>query len=881
MKVLLAAARARLAPLLRFLPALVALGLATAAFVVMKRELRHHSFRELRETVRGLPGIQVAQASLLTALSYLVLTGYDALALTALKIKLPYRRTMLASFLGYVFSNNVGLSVLGGGAARWRVYRGFGLSTLDVAKVVAFCAVSFWLGLLALAGAVLCFAPDLVAAPIGVPLPLARAAGVLLIAISSSYVLLCRWRREPLRWRRFELELPTARVAAAQIVVSLVDWTVAAAVLYVLLPVETRPPFLPFLGTFLAAQIVALASHVPGGIGVFELLMTTLLQPSQKAGVVLGALVAYRFLYYLLPLAVGMVVFALHELHRRVSAVERVTTLVARVAPALVPRVLAVSTFWAGSILLFSGATPPILERSLWLARAVPLGVIEISHFVGSLAGVGLFALALGLYRRIRFAWGATAVLLAAGVVASLLKGLDYEEASLLALLLLAHLPCRRHFTRRSSMLHAPLTTGWIVAVVIILASAAWLTVFSFRHVEYSSDLFWQFEFNQDAPRRLRAITGAAIVAFAFTLAHLLRPAQPVPPPPDEAALARAEPLIRRSPDSSAHLALVGDKALLFAEHERAFLMYAVRGRSWIALGDPVGARDAGDELAWRFHEMVHRHGGHTVFYQVLGERLPLYLDLGLALRKLGEEARVPLQGFALAGRARRNLRRACDGVVAAGGTFELVPTAAVPAILPELAAVSEAWLAARATREKGFSIGRFDAAYLARRPVGVVRHGGRIVAFANLWAGDESDAKAGATDEICPELCPEFCKEELSVDLIRHTDDAPDGSVDFLMTRLIEWGRDRGYAWFNLGMAPLSGLETRPLSTLWSRIAATVFQHGERLYNFQGVRRWKEKFDPVWRPRYLAAPGGLKLPSVLRDVTALVSGGVRGTFKK
>src|SRR5262249_24855884 len=192
------------------------------------------------------------------------------------------------------------------------------------------------------------------------------------------------------------------------------------------------------------------------------------------------------------------------------------------------------------------------------------------------------------------------------------------------------------------------------------------------------------FEFAQDAPRRLRAITGAAIVAFAFTLAHLLRPAQPVPPPPDEAALARAEPLIRRSPDSSAHLALVGDKALLFAEPERAFLRYAVGGRSWIALGDPTGERDVGDELAWRFHEMVHRHGGHTVFYQVLGERLPLYLDLGLALRKLGEEARVPLQGFALAGRARRNLRRACDSVVEAGGTVDPVDAAARPAVLDD-----------------------------------------------------------------------------------------------------------------------------------------------------------------------------------------------------
>ena len=104
---------------------------------------------------------------------------------------------------------------------------------------------------------------------------------------------------------------------------------------------------------------------------------------------------------------------------------------------------------------------------------------------------------------------------------------------------------------------------------------------------------------------------------------------------------------------------------------------------------------------------------------------------------------------------------------------------------------------------------------------------------------------------------------------------------MDFLIVQLIEWGRAQGYAWFNLGMAPLAGLEARPLATAWSRVASALFRHGESLYNFQGVRQWKNKFDPVWRPRYLASPGGLSLPSVLRDVTALVAGGVRGVFKK
>ena len=880
--------RARFAPLLRFIPLVVALGLAAAAWFALHRALHEHSIAELRRVVKNLPPRQLVHAALLTALSYFVLTGYDALALTTLKIKLPYRRTVLASFLGYVFSNNLGLSVLGGGAARWRVYSGFGLSTFDIAKVVAICAATFWLGILALAGAVLAFAPALIVGNLHftgfeVPTWAARGVGALLLATAAGYVVLCALRRAPLAWRKHEIALPTPAIATTQVLLSIADWCVAAAVLWALLPPDPELTYPRLLGVFLTAQIVAVASHVPGGLGIFEVLVLALLKQDDPTPELLGALLAYRGLYYLVPLAIGTVVFAGHELHRRFSGDDRVSNFIARVAPALVPRALAFSTFWAGAILIVSGALPTSGGRVRWLAAAVPLSLVEASHFLASVIGVALLVLARGLHQRLRFAWGATAVLLGAGALMSLVKGLDWEEASVLALLLAAHLPCRRHFTRHSSLLHSPLSVRWVVAVAVVLGSAVWLSLFSFRHVEYSHDLWWRFAFESDAPRMLRSLTGAAIFGFAYALSRLLKPAQPVPPPADAAGLERALPLIRRAPDALARLALVGDKSLLFAEPpvsdgkggkggkktgetgERAFLMFAVQGRSWVALGDPIGDPDAGDELGWRFHEMVHEHGGRTVFYQVLADHLPLYLELGLRLLKLGEEARVPLKEFELRGRSRRNLRRSCEKVEEAGGTFELIGTAGVPAALPELARVSDEWLESKATREKGFSIGRFDPAYLARGPVAVVKRANRIVAFANVWADEAPDAS----------------REELSIDLMRTARDAPEGAMDFLIVQLIEWGRAQGYAWFNLGMAPLAGLEARPLATAWSRVAAALFRHGESLYNFQGVRQWKNKFDPVWRPRYLASPGGLSLPSVLRDVTALVAGGVRGVFKK
>jgi phosphatidylglycerol lysyltransferase len=279
-------------------------------------------------------------------------------------------------------------------------------------------------------------------------------------------------------------------------------------------------------------------------------------------------------------------------------------------------------------------------------------------------------------------------------------------------------------------------------------------------------------------------------------------------------------------------------------------------------MGDPVGPPARRAELAWRFREEADRHGAWPVFYQVRAESLPLYIDLGLTFVKLGEEAIVPLAGFSLDGGARKGMRRMLKEGQKQGLAFEVVGADAVPALFPRLRAISDEWLSHKSVREKGFSLGRFDEAYLRRFPCALVRDaGGEIVAFANLWPGD------GRT--------------ELSVDLMRHTEASAKGLMDFLFVSLFLWGAHQGYARFNLGMAPLAGLTPRHLAPLWARAGALVAQRGEAYYNFAGLRAYKEKFSPVWEPRYLASPGGLALPRILTNVAALIAGGLGGVVRK
>jgi phosphatidylglycerol lysyltransferase len=359
----------------------------------------------------------------------------------------------------------------------------------------------------------------------------------------------------------------------------------------------------------------------------------------------------------------------------------------------------------------------------------------------------------------------------------------------------------------------------------------------------------------------LRASLAVIVLGSAYILLNMLRPARPAPAVAGPEELARARPLIERSDSTLANAALSGDKRLLFSEAGDAFVMYQIAGRSWIALGDPVGSKEGAEELVWRLREISDHHGGQTVFYQVGAERLALYVDLGLAALKIGEEARVLLGEFSLEGGSRAELRQAHRRAQRDGATFEVVPREAVEALVPTLQRISDTWLASKATGEKRFSVGAFSRSYLKQFPLAIVRSGGRPAAFANLWTTQT--------------------RAELSVDLMRFDPDAPRGAMDFLFIELMLWGREQGYHSFNLGMAPLSGLEAHPLAPAWHRVGNFIFRHGEHFYNFEGLRRYKAKFGPAWEARYLVARGGIALPRVLIDVSVLIAGGVKELFAR
>src|SRR5580704_4035285 len=392
----------------------------------------------------------------------------------------------------------------------------------------------------------------------------------------------------PLKFRKFVIPVPKPRVAFAQIGISCVDMLCATSVLYVLLPREAALGFFAFAGVYLLALAAGAISNVPGGIGVFEFVLL-LLMPSVPEDRLLGALIAYRAIYYFTPFAIALVLLGAHEVWIHRAPVVRFARVARAFLTAVTPQAIAIAVFLAGAVLLFSGATPALGNRLALLRDFVPLSVLELSHLLGSVVGVGLLIIAHGLYRRLHTAWWITIWLLCAGILVSLLKGFDFEEATILAIVVIMLASARSRFRRRASLIEQHFSGAWVAAFFLVLAMAAWLVLFAYRHLPYDNELWWQFAFQASAPRSLRASLLAVMIGAAYGLWRVLRPAPPRFSAPKAKDLERVASLIENGEDTTANLALLGDKNLLFNKDRTACIMFQTSGNSWVAMGDPIG----------------------------------------------------------------------------------------------------------------------------------------------------------------------------------------------------------------------------------------------------------------------------------------------------
>lgn len=289
------------------------------------------------------------------------------------------------------------------------------------------------------------------------------------------------------------------------------------------------------------------------------------------------------------------------------------------------------------------------------------------------------------------------------------------------------------------------------------------------------------------------------------------------------------------------------NKIYFFSRDGQAVLAYTVKNGVALVIGDPVGAATSVRSLLSEFVDQAQRNSWEVCFAYVSLHWKQLYLKQGLEMIKIGEDAMVDLAKFT-AGTIRnkhwRNIRNRFNKL---GFTYERVIPARDSDIIDEVAAVSDAWMAQPGRKEWQFFAGSFSRDYMQHSTLHVVRDaGGRVVAFANQ--------------------VPTFQTEEATVDLMRYMPGAPANCMDWLFLCLLESLNQDGYHRFNLGLAPLSGLSLRR-GKMEERFMSLLYQL-DRGLSFQGLRQFKEKFEPIWQPKYVAYDGSIS--TITRAIVAV-----------
>ncbi len=602
-------------------------------------------------------------------------------------------------------------------------------------------------------------------------------------------------------------------------------------------------------GTLVAGYSMAIlfwvVSPTPQGMGVVEavvaLVYASLGVPGNKAIVIS---LAFRGLAFWIPLLAGVLV--IRKL-RSFASEERAQTKVFEV------HVAAVAVTIVGCVDILSAITPSLTERIRILQPFLSDATRHGFRLAAVLAGFGLLMISRSLWRRKRAAWTITLVLLITSFVSHLIKGLDFEEASIVAAMIFWLWRVRRHYQVPSDSLS--LMHGVRVLVLSIFMTTVYGTLGLYlldRHfaVHYGfyeallQTLTMFFEFYNPG---LEPITGfgryfatsiyvVGLVSLTSSLVLMLRSVF-IRQPATRAERERATGIVQSYGMSSlASITLLPDKSYYFTSGGSA-VAFVTNSGIGLALGDPIGpALDAASAIE-EFRSYCIAHDWRPAFYQTLPDHLEIYRANDFDTLCIGQEAVVDVRSFSIEGGAMKSVRTSVNRLSRLGFTADVLEPPLSQKRLEELRLISDEWLAEMHGSEKRFSLGWFDENYIRSCPIMAVRsESGTIVAFANIIS--------------------EYQRNEATIDLMRRRSDAPNGTMDFLFVKLFEWAAEMGRDTFNLGLSPLAGVGENPDDPIVEKTLGFVYEHLNQFYSFKGLHSFKEKFRPQWSPRYLVYDG-------------------------
>jgi phosphatidylglycerol lysyltransferase len=533
-------------------------------------------------------------------------------------------------------------------------------------------------------------------------------------------------------------------------------------------------------------------------------------------------------------------------------------------------RVTSLMTFVMGFINLISAVQPALVERLRLIDQIFPLEVRHGSRITSALAGFALIVMAVALWRRKRTAWILTVGLVAISIVSHLIKGLDFEEASVGVALMVLLIVFRRAF-------HASSDIPSVKQGLIVLGIAFGFTLIYGTVGFYLLDKHFRVSYNLiDAARQavvmftsfynpgLEPITGfgryfgdsiyiIGIGTVGFALLMLIRPVlMRLPATVEERN--HAEKIVNQFGKTAlARATLFEDKSYYFGT-ENSMIAYGSRNRGAIVLGDPIGPENEIPEAIQAFKQFCLKNDWTPAYVSVQPEFLTAYAEAGYETICLGYEAIVDLHQFTLEGSENKSLRNTISRMERNGFKAEVHRPPLDDKLMNSLRQISDDWLTLHHGGEMHFSDGWFNDSYVRNGLVMVIHDpDGNPTAFTNL--------------------VPEYQKNELTIDLMRRYEKVENGTMEFMFSKMLLWAKENGYDSFSLGLSAIVGVGEKPDDPRVEKALHTLSEYGSRFFNFRGLHDFKEKFHPDWQPRYLVYPGVASLPLVLNTLLQVHSG--------
>ena len=827
------------------------------AILFLQKEIREYSIADILKHIKNMEGKGIIFAFIFTVLNHWALTLYDYLGFRYVKNSLEYKKISLTSFVSFVFGNNIGFSGFSSSAVRVRFYSFWKIPLGDILQIIVFCLISFWVGLIATVALFFTVFSNETGDMMFMAKFHTKTIGSFCLTLTIFYLLMAYFWKGSITLRGKEIKLPNFKISILQILVSIVDWIFAGAALYVLLPSVEGLSFVKFFSVFILGLISGLVSNIPGGLGVFETILAAGLSSYYGLDVLLGTIFIYRLIFYIFPLIVATIAYSFFELMNIKDLVKETGKFLGEISGNMIPSFLFISFFTGGLIIFSDGFYGEVLK----LGIDIPQHYLNLAIFLERIAGLIMIVLSFGLRRKLYNAYRFSLLIVPFILVISSLHGISILKTLFLLLIFITLITSRNSFYLKPVWSKKYYFELWFGIFWISLISTVWIEVFS-RASKYSKRAIdWEVNSGYGIVLLLQIILLIALFGLLYSLAKITASHRHPFILPSQEDLDLVKSIVAQNKNPYGNLALLGDKSFYFNEERDTFIMYRITGRYWISYGDPIGVKERFKETIEGYFEYSHKHGGKPVFYQVARENTGYYADIGFNLMKIGEEAAIVLSDFTMEGKKRARLRYVKNKFDKRGFTFEILHSGQLEEIMPELREVSDRWLENKNVGEKRFSLGCFDEKYLKNFSIAVVKEGEKIIAFGNIFK----------TENKC----------SLALDLMRYIPGSEDHVMEYLFINLILWAKEEGYRFYDLGMAPLSGIYSNKYSSIWYRAGHMIFTSGEKIYNFRGLKTYKEQFGPQWEAKYIALKKQGELPFALLNISFLIGGGVKGVIKK